>query len=116
MNIAPIRLQLRRFKGFNLQALSRETNGREAVNCARPSRWGNPCRVGQFKGYSAADAVADFRRWLAREPCVRSFENVFGKPPATETIIAELRGKNLACFCAPGAPCHVDVLLEIANR
>lgn len=27
----------------------------------------------------------------------------------------ELRGKDLACWCAPGAPCHADVLLEIAN-
>lgn len=37
---------------------------------------------------------------------------------AAETILArlpELRGKNLACFCKPGTPCHADVLLEIAN-
>jgi hypothetical protein len=27
----------------------------------------------------------------------------------------ELRGKNLACWCNPGDPCHADVLLEIAN-
>lgn len=26
-----------------------------------------------------------------------------------------LRGKNLACWCKPGAPCHADVLLELAN-
>jgi hypothetical protein len=30
-------------------------------------------------------------------------------------IVAELRGKNLGCWCAAGQPCHVDVLLEIAN-
>lgn len=29
--------------------------------------------------------------------------------------IEELRGKNLACFCKIGEPCHADVLLEIAN-
>ncbi|MDX0178660.1 DUF4326 domain-containing protein [Sinorhizobium meliloti] len=28
----------------------------------------------------------------------------------------ELRGKNLACWCRPGAPCHADVLLQVANR
>lgn len=26
-----------------------------------------------------------------------------------------LRGKNLACFCPAGSPCHADVLLELAN-
>lgn len=26
-----------------------------------------------------------------------------------------LRGKDLACTCAPGAPCHADVLIEMAN-
>jgi hypothetical protein len=29
--------------------------------------------------------------------------------------IHELRGKNLACWCRPGATCHADVLLELAN-
>jgi hypothetical protein len=26
-----------------------------------------------------------------------------------------LRGKNLACWCKLGEPCHADVLLELAN-
>jgi hypothetical protein len=29
--------------------------------------------------------------------------------------LAPLRGKNVACWCKPGAPCHADVLLELAN-
>lgn len=29
--------------------------------------------------------------------------------------IAELRGKDLACFCPLDKPCHADVLIEIAN-
>jgi hypothetical protein len=33
-----------------------------------------------------------------------------------ERMIAELRGRNLACFCKHGKPCHADVLLELANR
>ena len=32
-----------------------------------------------------------------------------------ENSIKELRGKNLACWCREGSPCHADVLLEIAN-
>jgi hypothetical protein len=29
--------------------------------------------------------------------------------------LEELRGKNLACWCPIGSPCHADVLLELAN-
>lgn len=39
------------------------------------------------------------------------------RAPLICEITAELRGKNLACWCAlGGTPCHADVLLEIANR
>ena len=31
-------------------------------------------------------------------------------------VKSQLRGKNLACWCKPGACCHADVLLEIANK
>jgi hypothetical protein len=26
-----------------------------------------------------------------------------------------LRGRDLACYCKPGCPCHADVLIELAN-
>jgi hypothetical protein len=39
-----------------------------------------------------------------------------GAAPSREEIRKALRGKNLACWCKPGTPCHADVLLEIANR
>lgn len=111
----PVRLQLSRRAGFDLQAISQAANGMAAVNVARPSRWGNPCKVGQYRGYDAAMAVRDFRRWLRRDLEVRSFENVYGKPPSFAMIRAYLGGRNLACWCKPGEPCHADVLLEIAN-
>lgn len=28
----------------------------------------------------------------------------------------ELRGKNLACWCKPGTPCHADILLKLVNE
>lgn len=40
---------------------------------------------------------------------------IVGPPPSVDMIRKELRGKNLACFCALDQPCHADVLLEIAN-
>ncbi len=51
---------------------------------------------------------------------VELFKDALYPCPRNRKIIRsakqELRGKNLACWCAPGAPCHADVLLEIANR
>jgi hypothetical protein len=32
------------------------------------------------------------------------------------SVKRKLRGKNLACWCTQGQPCHADVLLEIANE
>ncbi len=39
-----------------------------------------------------------------------------GVAPTYAEIRSELAGKNLACWCALDAPCHADVLLELANR
>lgn len=103
---APVRLQLSRKKGFDLQAWSREVNGLPAVNVARPSKWGNPYKVGP----------------LDAETAVRLFRDIWHVALLGEhgeqrrAMLSELRGKNLACWCAPDAPCHADVLLELANR
>lgn len=103
----PKRIQLKRTKGWRLPP--------NTVVVSRPGRWGNPRRAGQLRGYTNADAVEDFELWLRRDPMVRSFENVYGPPPTRREIRCELAGKNLACWCKPGAPCHADVLLRIAN-
>ena len=31
-------------------------------------------------------------------------------------LLVPLRGKHLACYCPLDRPCHVDVLLDLANR
>ncbi len=43
---------------------------------------------------------ADFRHWN------KKFQKL---------NLSELKGKNLACFCPEGSPCHGDVLLKLAN-
>jgi hypothetical protein len=30
--------------------------------------------------------------------------------------VESLRGRDLACWCPPGQPCHADVLLSLANE
>ncbi len=104
----PRRIQRRRgVAGWKMPA--------NTVYVGRPSRWGNPLRVGQWRDYSAADAVRDYKGWLDRKSMLSSFNIAFGDPPTKAEIRAALRGKNLCCWCKPGEPCHADVLLEIAN-
>jgi hypothetical protein len=103
----PVRIQLSRRKGFNLQEASRQVNGLAAVNVARPGRWGNIYRVGQF--FTPQEAAA-----AHREHCTLLLAGSGGRN-FRATLNDELRGKNLACWCKPGAPCHADVLLELAN-
>jgi len=127
--VKPVRLQLSRKKGFNLQAHSRSVNGLDAVSVARGSMWGNPYRVGQREYISQAQA----RRWGWTLPCtlshchtnaeaVRRFSRTLRHVYEQETdcrtknrIRENLKGKNLACWCPLDQPCHADVLLEIAN-
>lgn len=104
----PVRLQLSRKKGSNLQELSRQTNGLPAINCARPHRDGNPYRVGHGGIQSKAEAVAAHRAEMERAQRE--------DPQAVALMVKRLHGSNLACWCGKGEPCHVDTLLELANQ
>lgn len=108
----PRRFQLSRVKG------SRKPEG--AIAVSRPSKWGNPWKAEVVDGVGwcctdtrnglivqASDradahdlACAHYRTWIASR--------------AAE-VRAELRGKDLACWCPHDVRCHADVLLEIAN-
>jgi hypothetical protein len=71
-----------------------------AVYVGRPSRFGNPFVIGRHGDRSAV--VARFEAAL------------LANPDLLAAAKAELRGKDLVCWCAPEA-CHADVLLRIAN-
>lgn len=89
----PTRITLSRRKGWRMPENS--------MKVTRPGKWGNPYRVG-IDGDAAE--------------CVRLFKAMSeSRPEYQETARVELAGKNLACFCKQGAPCHADVLLRIAN-
>lgn len=147
----PVRIQLSRSKGFRLQEHSHALNGLDCVKVDRSTKWGNPFNFrapehcwtalaygekGDPAGRHAASVKA-FRDWITSaagmrlEACglyaERGDESLpvavgptveAGPPPDP----AELRGKNLACWCpltdkdGKPVPCHADVLLEIANR
>jgi Domain of unknown function (DUF4326) len=99
--VAPARIQLRRTKGW------RKPEG--AVVVARPSKWGNPWPVDPAGGIpDRAAAVARFRDFVTGDYDPAEY-------PSRNEIRAELAGRDLACWCPVGGPCHGDVLLEIAN-
>jgi hypothetical protein len=115
--VSPQRIQLRRTKGW------RKPEG--AIVVARPTRWGNPFRITDCIEAGFADTQD-----TARQVCVHAFRDwLNGNRWADATGLAAdrrrddylaalpaLRGHDLACWCAPGDPCHADVLIEWANR
>ena len=101
------RIQLHRSKGWRLPE--------GAVSVARPSRYGNPFRVGVRPGeYRPAEAVALYRVWLLERRPVISDR---GDWPVHLDPLRDATA--LACWCpltdAEGGrvPCHADVLIEL---
>ncbi|MFF7250430.1 DUF4326 domain-containing protein [Embleya sp. NPDC008237] len=95
----PERVQRRRTKGWRMPP--------GAIYVGRGSVWGNPFRT---IGLDRQQAVEQYEKDLARNP---------------ELVAAartRLRGHPLACWCplvddkGEPVPCHVDVLLRIANE
>lgn len=107
----PVRVQLRRTKGWRMPE--------NTVKVDRTTKWGNPWTLGDCFG-SAERAVERFRSAVIGpfldgkqlRPCAAT-DSYIGRIIANAP--RELRGKNLACWCKPGDPCHADVLLELAN-
>ena len=98
--MSPVRIQRKRTKGWRMPE--------NTVYVGRGSKWGNPWRVED--GMSPKGAV-----WRYRDAVTGYLRTLAPHLPYPKDIRAELAGKNLACWCKEGDPCHADVLLEIAN-
>ena len=128
----PKRIQRKRTKGWRMPE--------GAKYCGRPTIFGNPFAIGlpdpvTGEPMTPTACVAWYRRglegaakawtgevgsifrpemnvvydaWESRAPHLRYAE--------IDLRLEELRGRDLACFCRLDQPCHVDVLLEFANR
>lgn len=101
----PVRVQLSRAKGWRMPP--------NTVKVDRSTKWGNPWTVADCDG-SAAEAVRMFRSRFIGPLAGLANHGSYIALIAAE--IGELRGKNLACWCALDAPCHADTLLELANH
>jgi hypothetical protein len=121
---APKRIQLSRKKGWRKPA--------GAVVVSRPSRWGNPFKVGaRYMWMTATDLLYPlpterdpgvYEHGIVVETCTDAATAVGWyraylqyHPSEVAAIRARLAGKDLACWCKPGDPCHADDQLALAN-
>lgn len=122
----PVRVQLRRVKGWRMPP--------NTVKVDRSTIFGNPshCGYGVEGWCSRCDPVVPyccldrFREYVTSGIEGRDsfggtlnvlLDAAAGYPRRTRLVkrLPELRGKDLACWCALDRPCHADVLLELAN-
>lgn len=95
------------------------------VKVCRPSKWGNPFKAEDFHYDGKIPPKSDrawwngMNEWMVQlySRFLEEGENLTGEsaPPTIEEMKKELGGKNLACWCRQGAPCHADVLLRLVN-
>ena len=93
----------------------------EAIYVGRPSKWGNPWRIGEkhpMNGHklTRGEVIQIYRQEL---PQMLKTKNADG---AIILDLKELNGKDLVCWCHTwdgkgNNPrfCHADILLELAN-
>lgn len=114
----PKRIQRKRTKGWRMPP--------NTVGVARPSKWGNPFHIQDLSVFTEWDyAKAQQRAFDLFQMCIdkgyvtmpMAAELDWGEHmDRIERDIKELEGKDLACWCKPGTPCHADVLIYLANK
>lgn len=121
----PKRIQLKRTKGWRIPP--------NTICVDRRGRWGNPfpthepARDGhgdiipgrKIEVRSAQEAVKLYAKWMlpySHHGAHNTMADFMISQANMTEIQTVLRGKNLACWCKEGEPCHGDWLLSIANE
>ncbi len=104
----PERIQRKRTRGWRMPE--------GAVYVGRPTKWGNPFKVGQWVRPLGGLPVEIKGAALAVKLFRANAMDLEGGFVFRENVRKHLRGKDLACWCRLDQECHADVLLEIANR
>ncbi|WP_196876549.1 DUF4326 domain-containing protein [Nocardioides luteus] len=92
--------------------------GRQATAAVPPSGWAPPSRRQERRRHQQVRQPVPATEWPAATGGERGLPRTPGRaPPPPPELVAQARedltGYDLACYCAPELPCHVDVLLEI---
>lgn len=120
----PKRIQLRRTKGWKMPP--------NTVKVDRTTKWGNPFVAKEWipRDDWRFEVMEQYARIMHpgltftglsrvrvgnRAEALALFDFSLSQSIELLHVVPELRGKNLACWCKPGEPCHADVLMEIAN-
>lgn len=115
------RIQLKRSKGWRMPANTKKVD--------RSTAYGSPFKVKRYEGFWT---VYDMRRGRSAAAFVSPLFEDEAAAAAVACVMFEgylweclsnfpdflenLRDKNLACGCKPGAPCHADVLLRVLGQ
>ena len=97
----PKRIQRKRTEGWRMPE--------NTVYVGRGSKWGNPWIVDPER--ATYPPRNQYRATLGE--CLDLYRDYALQMSGLAR--EELAGKNLACWCGVKAPCHADVLLELAN-
>lgn len=101
--MTPKRIQRKRVKGWTMPE--------GVVYVGRGTRWGNPFVHPSDPG----KAVRLYQDWMDGGQVGPFKATDYDSPPPPELIVSQLAGRDLACWCPDGQPCHADVLLKMAN-
>lgn len=108
-DVTPQRIQRQRVKGWRMPE--------DAVYVGRPSKWGNPFRIGSTLRFPYADLrdnlggpeVRDHAHAVALFRVHARISSGFDV-----WVRGSLADRDLCCWCPLDQPCHADVLLQVA--
>lgn len=101
METKPVRIQRSR------QHKQTSPNGLPIVYVGRPSKWGNPYKVGDNgNGVTITTRAAMIELFTIYAKKHLELDSHW---------LDDLKGKNLSCWCGLDEKCHADVLLQLAT-
>src|SRR3990172_12137802 len=100
-----LRVQRKRVKGWRMPD--------NTIFVGRRTKWGNPFKVGsRYIASNGQYIILDDKKAVS---LYAQSILLYWSPVSVADIKKELKGRNLACWCKPGKPCHADFLIEVAN-
>lgn len=71
------------------------------IFCGRPSKYANPYKIGKDG---------------SRKEVIEKFEKYIRAHPELNSLLNELEGKRISCWCSIDKNCHLDIFLMLLNE